>query len=41
LAAIATTVAAAASSYLLHSPMPIVAAFAFCATIVAGLEVDD
>jgi len=35
------TVFAAGLSYLAQSPMPIVAAFAFCAIIVAQMEVDD
>lgn len=35
------TVAAGISSFLLQSPMPLVAAFAFCAVIVAQLEVED
>lgn len=42
-ATIATSLAifAAGLSYLAESPMPIVAAFAFCAFIVAHMEVED
>ncbi len=36
----AATVMAAVSSFLLQSPMPLVAAFAFCAMVVAQLEVE-
>ena len=39
--AILSTVAAAVSSYLLQCPMPLVAAFALCALIVAQMETDD
>lgn len=35
------SVAAAGLSYLSHSPMPFVTAFAFCAIVVAALEVED
>ncbi len=38
LSAIAGAVGAGISSYLLSSPMPMVAAFAFCAIAVAQLE---
>ena len=40
-AAIASAVVALVSSYCLRSPMPLIAAFAFCATVVAGLEIED
>ncbi|NJR65348.1 MAG: hypothetical protein HC772_08595 [Leptolyngbyaceae cyanobacterium CRU_2_3] len=39
-AAIASTIAAIASTCLLDCPMPLVAAFAFCAVVVAGLETE-
>lgn len=35
------TALTAGLSYLAHSPMPFVAAFVFCAVVVAGMEVDD
>ncbi|MBD3881689.1 hypothetical protein IFO70_07975 [Phormidium tenue FACHB-886] len=41
LVAVSSTIAAVVSTYLLQSPMPLIGAFAFCATIVAGLEVED
>lgn len=41
LAAIVTTVTALAFAYVFQSPMPIVAAFAFCAAVAAGLETED
>ncbi len=40
-AAIASTIVAISSTCLLESPMPLIAAFAFCAATVAGLEVED
>lgn len=40
-AAIASTLIGLTSSYFFQSPMPLVTAFAFCATIVARLEVED
>jgi hypothetical protein len=39
--AIATTILASFSSYLMASPMPIVAAFGFCAFTVAQMEVEE
>ncbi|PSB15079.1 hypothetical protein C7B76_14525 [filamentous cyanobacterium CCP2] len=39
--AIGFTLVASLSSYLLHSPMPLVAAFAFCAMVAAQMEVED
>ncbi|MBE9182209.1 hypothetical protein IQ268_26950 [Oculatella sp. LEGE 06141] len=41
LAAIATAIFAAASSYVLASPMPLVAAFGFCAFTVAQMDVEE
>jgi hypothetical protein len=41
LAAIASALTAAVSSYCFQSPMPLIAAFAFCAAVVAGLEIED
>jgi hypothetical protein len=40
-AATTVSVATAGFSYFAHSPMPFVAAFAFCAIVVAGMEVDE
>jgi hypothetical protein len=37
----AVAVLSAGLSYMAHSPMPFVAAFAFCALVVANMEVDD
>lgn len=39
--AVALTAFSAASSYFLLSPMPIVAAFAFCAVTAARLDVEE
>lgn len=39
--AVITAIATAGLSYLAQSPMPFVAAFAFCAIVVAGLEVEE
>ena len=41
LAAIVVSLAASVASYITQSPMPIVAAFAFCAVMVAHMEVED
>lgn len=41
LAAVIVSVVTAGLSYFAHSPMPFVAAFAFCAMVVAGMEVED
>ncbi|MEC4894669.1 MAG: hypothetical protein SAL07_14975 [Oscillatoria sp. PMC 1051.18] len=41
MAAVIVTIVAAFSSYFLHSPMPIVVAFAFAAITVAQLEVEE
>jgi len=38
MAAIVSTVAAAIATYSLQSPMPLIAAFAFCAVTVARME---
>lgn len=39
--AVAVSLITAGLSYLAQSPMPFVAAFAFCAIVVASLEVDE
>ncbi|NJO78966.1 MAG: hypothetical protein HC827_10885 [Cyanobacteria bacterium RM1_2_2] len=41
LAASMTAVVSAGLTYFAQSPMPLVAAFAFCALIAAGLEVEE
>ncbi|MFM7426206.1 MAG: hypothetical protein ACKO7W_14650 [Elainella sp.] len=37
----AATLLSVGLCYMAHSPMPFVAAFAFCAVVVANMEVDD